>query len=56
MYGEVPADQKSANVVPIYKKGSQSDKNNQASQFNIYSEEVFRKYYKGKNTKVFIRK
>ena len=28
MYGEVPTDWKSANVVPIFKKGSQSDKNN----------------------------
>ena len=28
MYGEIPGDWKSANVVPIFKKGSQSDKNN----------------------------
>ena len=28
MYGEVPTDWRSANVIPIFKKGSQSDKNN----------------------------
>ena len=28
IYGEILADWKSANIVPIFKKGSQSDKNN----------------------------